>query len=178
MDVIPHATRRIEQDGLVISEDGENVKPRRYSFPIRNRIIAGLSEATIVVQAGVYSGSLITAQLAMEEGRQVYAVPGDIDKVMSIGCNKLIADGAIIITVPDDVAFLEKTNGDNEVVIDLESLSEVERKIYELVKREGEMSFEKIARLTKTGVSKVMSVITEMEIKGLITTSLGRVFIP
>lgn len=170
--------RRIEQDGLVISEDGENVKPRRYSFPIRNRIIAGLSEATIVVQAGVYSGSLITAQLAMEEGRQVYAVPGDIDKVMSIGCNKLIADGAIIITVPDDVAFLEKTNGDNEVVIDLESLSEVERKIYELVKREGEMSFEKIARLTKTGVSKVMSVITEMEIKGLITTSLGRVFIP
>ena len=170
--------RRIEQDGLVISEDGENVKPRRYGFPIRNRIIAGLSEATIVVQAGVYSGSLITAQLAMEEGRQVYAVPGDIDKVMSIGCNKLIADGAIIITVPDDVAFLEKTNGDNEVVIDLESLSEVERKIYELVKREGEMSFEKIARLTKTGVSKVMSVITEMEIKGLITTSLGRVFIP
>ena len=170
--------RRIEQDGLVISEDGENVKPRKYSFPIRNRIIAGLSEATIVIQAGVYSGSLITAQLAMEEGRQVYALPGDIDKVMSIGCNKLIADGAIIITVPDDVAFLEKTSYDNEVIIDLEGLSEVERKLYELVKREGEMSFDKIARLTKTSVSKVISVITEMEIKGLITTSLGRVFIP
>ena len=81
---------------------------------------------------------------------------------------------ALPIFVPDDVAFLEKTNGDNEVVIDLESLSEVERKIYELVKREGEMSFEKIARLTKTGVSKVMSVITEMEIKGLIDAVQAR----
>lgn len=86
--------KQIAERGCVISEFSPGTKPSKISFPIRNRIIAGLSEATIVVEAGVRSGSLITANLAAEQGRAVYAVPGNIDSSESAGPNRLILDGA------------------------------------------------------------------------------------
>ena len=84
----------IASNGCVISEYPPMTGPTRHAFPIRNRIISGLSEATIVVEAGIRSGSLITANHAAEQGRQIYAIPGNIDSPQSAGPNRLILDGA------------------------------------------------------------------------------------
>jgi DNA processing protein len=84
----------LDQGGAVISEFGPGVAPEPWRFPYRNRIISGLSSVVIVVEAAVRSGALITANLATAHGREVIAVPGDIDRPTSAGCNLLIRDGA------------------------------------------------------------------------------------
>lgn len=86
--------RIISGGGLAITEYEPNVKPLGENFPMRNRIIAGLSMNTIVVEAGEKSGSLITSDLANEFGRNVYSVPGNINNISSAGTNKLIFEGA------------------------------------------------------------------------------------
>ncbi|MBP3337260.1 MAG: DNA-processing protein DprA [Clostridia bacterium] len=94
---------RIIENGMVISEFPPGTPPYPHNFPIRNRIISGLCEATVVVEAPLSSGSLITADLALEQGREVFAVPGDIDKPRCAGTNNLIKQGAKIVTEGYDV---------------------------------------------------------------------------
>lgn len=86
--------RILELDGCVLSEYPEGTPPDRWRFPARNRLIAAMSGAVVVVEAGVTGGALITARLAAEIGRPVFAVPGDVDRSASEGCNRLIRDGA------------------------------------------------------------------------------------
>ena len=88
--------RIIETGGIVISEYPINTKPISYHFPARNRIISGLSEKIIVVEASNKSGSLITADFALEQGKDIWAVPGNINSKNSEGTNKLIRDGAYV----------------------------------------------------------------------------------
>lgn len=95
--------RLIEQNGAVVSEYPPGVRPSQYTFPVRNRIIAGLSLGTLVIEAGARSGSLITANLAAEMGRDVFAVPGSIFSPMSEGTNKLLRDGAKPVACAADV---------------------------------------------------------------------------
>lgn len=97
------ARETVKSGGLVVSEYPFGRKPDRQTFPMRNRIISGLSAGTLVVEAAVKSGSLITAEQATEQGRAVMAIPGRIDTPTSLGCNKLIRDGAKIVLSPDDV---------------------------------------------------------------------------
>jgi len=95
----------IPKNGCVISEQSPKTNPAKYAFPIRNRLISGFSEATVVVEAGIKSGSLITATCAAEQGRTVYAVPGNIDRSESAGPNRLLMDGARpLITVRQLIA--------------------------------------------------------------------------
>ena len=90
--------RRICEDGLVVSEYPPGVEPAPWRFPARNRIVAGLAQATIVVEARERSGALITADLALEEGREVFAVPGEITSALSAGTNALLRVGATAAT--------------------------------------------------------------------------------
>jgi len=93
----------VTEAGAVISEQPPLASPQRGAFPQRNRIVSGLSLGVIVVQASERSGALITARLAGEQGREVFAVPGPIDGRMSRGCHRLIRDGAKLVERVDDV---------------------------------------------------------------------------
>jgi DNA processing protein len=100
-----HASLAMEigDAGLVVSEYAPGVEPAPWRFPARNRIIAGLARAVVVVEARERSGALITADLALEEGREVFAVPGEITSSLSAGTNGLLRLGAQLVTIPGDV---------------------------------------------------------------------------
>ncbi|MFZ9683462.1 MAG: DNA-processing protein DprA, partial [Cephaloticoccus sp.] len=95
--------RRIAETGAIVSEFPFGRKADRQSFPMRNRVVAGICDAVIVVESDVAGGSMITARFAGEQGRLVYAVPGRIDQASSAGCHQLIRDGATLLTSVDDI---------------------------------------------------------------------------
>src|SRR4029077_10694971 len=94
---------RLSEHGLVVSEYAPGVEPAPWRFPARNRIIAGLAAATVVVEARERSGALITADFALEAGREVFAVPGEITSALSAGTNALLRLGATPLTCSADV---------------------------------------------------------------------------
>ena len=95
--------RRVAASGLIVSEYAPGVEPAPWRFPARNRIVAGLCAATVVVEARERSGALITADLALEEGREVFTVPGEITSALSAGTNDLLKLGASPLTSARDV---------------------------------------------------------------------------
>lgn len=107
-EVYPFQNRKIferilENDGCIISEFKLGTKPEKYNFPLRNRIISGISNKIIVVEAEENSGSLITANYGLEQGKDIFAVPGNITSKNSIGTNKLIEEGAYLFKSIDDI---------------------------------------------------------------------------
>ena len=92
------ANKIIENGGAIISEYPLGTKPDKMNFPARNRIISGMSEGIIVVEAKEKSGTLITVDFALEQGRDVYVVPGNINSINSVGTNNLIKQGAKVVT--------------------------------------------------------------------------------
>ncbi len=169
--------KEIEKKGLIVSEFFPKTPPKPFRFPMRNRIISGLSQAVIVAEAGLSSGSLITAEFAAEQGRDVFSVPGNITQINSIGTNKLIQDGAIpIITVLD----VEKSLGlqsDPEGRIPGQSLGIEEKQVYEAVSIEGETSVDFLSHKLKKSPSYINGIVTILEIKGVLQSSFGKIFI-
>ena len=98
--------RILEKGGTIVSEFKLGTKPEKYNFPLRNRIISGLSKKVIVVEASENSGSLITVNYALEQGKEIFAVPGNITSNSSIGTNKLIFEGANIFRNINDIFYL------------------------------------------------------------------------
>ena len=169
--------REIRKNGLLISEYEDGMRGTKFTFPARNRIISGLSCATVVVEAGFSSGALITAEHAVDQGREVYAVPGNINRKSSVGCNKLIADGARPLVFIDDI--LADFNIDTDLVESYgELLSNEEKLVTEAVKSNGEISLERLAAETGLPVGALTSVVTMLEIKGALKTGAGKVFSP
>lgn len=93
----------IEEDGLIISEYVIGSKLEKMNFPARNRIISGVSEGVVVIEAGEKSGALITVDFALEQGKEVFAVPGNINSDVSKGTNQIIKEGAKLINCVDDI---------------------------------------------------------------------------
>ncbi len=95
--------RQIAEQGCVVSEYPLGTTPRPENFPKRNRLISGLARGVLVVEAAAGSGSLITAKLALDQGREVYAIPGSIHSVLSKGCHALLREGATLVESADDI---------------------------------------------------------------------------
>ena len=166
----------IERDGLVISEYPPGTGPQKYNFPQRNRIISGLSELTVVVQAGNSSGALITAELAAEQGRDVCAVPGNIDSQYNMGNNKLIKDGALpVINVRDVLELMGVDTADRSTAERV--LSDTEMKIYSILEKHGELTVDEICRALSKPPSYVSGIVTVMEMKGVVFSAAGKIFI-
>lgn len=166
----------IVKKGLILSEYPPGTSPQKFMFPRRNRIISGLSESTVVVQAGNNSGALITAELAADQGRNVYAIPGNINNTYHLGSNKLLRDGVIPLVVIDDLLV------DMGVSINLDKkinfrLGEEEKRIFTLLRQGGEMTTDQLCRATGQGAAQVNGIITVLEMKGIVYTSLGKIFI-
>lgn len=168
--------REIEDKGLILCEYAPGTQPKRYHFPQRNRIISGLSEITIVVQAGRHSGSLITADLAAEQGRDVYVVPGNIDSEYHLGSNKLIQEGAIPLICVEDVLqpFGKRAILNQELE---KRLSDTEQKVYRLLQEHGELSVDQICYYLKKPPAYVHRIVIVLEMKGFVFSALGKIFI-
>ncbi len=168
--------REIEENGLLITEYGPGTRAQKHNFPNRNRIISGLSEMTVVVQARNRSGALITAELAAEQGREVMAVPGNIDSQYNLGSNKLIKEGAIpVISVSDVLDALGLNSVSEEEA--KSKLSSMEYTIFSLLKENGEMSIDEVcAKLEKTP-AYINPVIAVMEMKGFTFSEMGKIFL-
>ena len=115
---------RLARDHLIISEYAPGETTGNWSFPRRNRIIAGLSKAVVVVEGTLKSGSMITANIALEQGRPVFAVPGNIDQPNSLGVNYLIRDGAIPITSIDEIPEILGIGGSKKYEMIIASCTE------------------------------------------------------
>lgn len=164
--------RKIKETGLVISEYPPKTPATRYSFPRRNRIISGLSVATVVVEAGLYSGSLITAELAEEQGRDVYAVPGNVDSVTSMGTNRLIKDGASILLNPYDIcqeAGIQRRY--------TQVLGHDEQKIADILADGREHTVAEIASVSGFSREQVKGITGVLVMKGMACMHSGKIFI-
>lgn len=161
---------KIIDKGCVITEYPPDMKPYSYNFPERNRIISGLSKGILVVEASLNSGSMITVNSALEQGRDVYAVPGDIYRETSKGVNKLIKDGAKLIDSSQDL-LEEYGIFTTDEIYNIE-LDNEEKMIIESISQ-GNINFENIKSKTLLETSVLLSKLTLLECKGFIKKSYG-----
>jgi DNA processing protein len=163
-------SRRIEEQGLVVSEYERGIEPAPWRFPARNRIIAGLSEAVVVVEARERSGALITADFALEEGREVFAVPGEITSSLSAGTNALLKLGATPLTAADDV--LDVLGVERAPARDTVPVSPAAAQVLEVVRESPCAADELIAR-GPLDAGAVSVALTELELAGLVAVADG-----
>jgi len=174
------AERIIESGGALISEYEEKFQATPWSFPQRNRLMAGMSDAVLIIEAEEKSGTLITARLAMEYNRDVFVVPGDIFSRNSVGSNKLIKDGAIPIFNSDDILDhlglkIEDPRGGQTSAGRMEDLGSDEKKVIELLREP--LSKDELLDKLEMEISKANILLSSMEIKGLIKESYGKIII-
>ncbi|HZB34917.1 MAG TPA: DNA-processing protein DprA [Gaiellaceae bacterium] len=163
-------SRQIEQRGLMVSEYEPGVEPAPWRFPARNRIIAGLCEAVVVVEARERSGALITADFALDEGREVFAVPGEITAGLSVGTNALLKLGATPLTSTQDV--LEALGIERPEVLEAVDVSPVAARILELV-RDAPCGADELTARGAHAAGAISAALTELELAGLVAAADG-----
>jgi DNA processing protein len=160
---------RIAASGVVVSEYEPGIEPAPWRFPARNRIIAGLAAATVVVEAREGSGALITADLALEEGREVFAVPGEITSALAAGTNALLRLGATPLTSAGDVLEAYGLEPPEEQAPELGPLAS---RLLERL-REAPAGADALARTTGLSASAVAAALAELELAGLVSEAAG-----
>ena len=173
----------ISKKGAVISEFPMRTIPDRGNFPKRNRIISGLSKGVIVVEAAQKSGALITADCALEQGREVFAVPGKVDSVTSRGTNGLIKQGAKLAeTVEDVLDELDLCNQFHRVGVTelhlrgVSKLDKIESIVYNLLSSDPQ-HIDEVSDVTGLGISEISRVLLNLEMKRLIKQIPGKNFV-
>ena len=178
---IPIAKEMIEKGGALISEFRGGTLPDRHNFPSRNRIVAGITDATIVIETGVKGGSMITAELANNYNRDVFAYPGRLTDMQSGGCNSLISQNkAVLVTDPTDIAAAlgwESHNKKNEVQKKLFfDLSEEEQRVFDLLKRKNKVQLDEISTQTGLPLSTIATTMLNLELQNLILSLPGKMY--
>jgi DNA processing protein len=178
----------ISQHGVVVSEFPIQTKPLPQNFPRRNRVISGLSLGVLVVEAARNSGALITADFALEQGREVFALPGKVDAHNSFGTNELIKQGAKLVSCVDDIleefAFSIATNPKKQEDQDTVStkavrnkqLSDEESLLYNLISKQP-ITLDEILERTNTDITQISSALLKLQMAKLIQQLPGKQFV-
>ena len=169
--------KNIEKCGLIISEYQPNEKPQTYYFPMRNRIIAGLSKATIITEAPIKSGALITMDYALESNREVFAIPGRVTDNYSLGCNKAIKENRanILLELEDILKVYNMASSKSNSTENFIQLSINEQMIYDLLKN-NDLHYQEIIDKTKFETKVLNTVLMQLEINGIITKLPGNFY--
>jgi|LSQX01.2.fsa_nt_gb DNA processing protein len=188
--VYPYENKKLMDNiimkGACISEYMPGTAPLPGNFPARNRIISGMSLGVIVIEAGERSGSLITANFALEQGREVFSLPGNVNSINSTGTNKLIREGAKIVTGIEDILeeinlsfseekiknFFTSKLQDNNL---LKGLDDDEKKVALSLKLEP-MHIDSISRKTGLDIKMINSILVMLELKGVVEQAPGKIF--
>ncbi len=170
----------VSASGVVMTEFPFGLKPDKFNFPTRNRIISGLSKGVVVVEAGKMSGALLTVQHAIDQNREVFAVPGNINSAASAGTNELLKQGAIPVTSPADVLLALGYHPDRKLEAKAAAapveLPEGELTVYNSLSSQPQQIDALSQRLNKP-VSEVLSTLFSLEMAGLVRQLPGKLFL-
>jgi len=166
-------SRLLAENSLVVSEYEKNEQARLWTFPQRNRIVAGMSRGVLVVEGGLKSGSLITARLGFQQKKKVMAVPGNIDSGMSKGTNWLIRNGAVLVSSVEEIlAELGEEKAEVKVK-QMQLLSREERRVVDVLQRE-EMEVDELARAMMIDVPQLGRLLSELSLRGVVEEFNGK----
>ncbi|MFH1533730.1 MAG: DNA-processing protein DprA [Nitrospirota bacterium] len=171
--------QEITQNGLLLSEYEPEAPPLSYNFPQRNRIISGLSVATIVIEAPEKSGALITARFALEQGREIFVVPGDVDRTNSKGITNLLQrGGAYPVTCGQDIIEVLKIQPhlfpQEKSSQPIYKFTPEEAQIIDNMQKRRPITLEEIAYKSSLQIEKILATLSILEIKGLVSTKDGK----
>ena len=179
---------KVLERGAILSEFPLRTHPAPENFPVRNRIVAGMPLGTVVVEGAQYSGSLITARLAMEFGREVFGVPGNVTQPVSFGPNQLIKQGAKLVTCVEDVieelptpvraalVQAEKPEAEQRNLLAVDGLNRSEKKLYELLSAEEQAPIDDLVERSGLNSCEVLATLFTLEMKGIIRQLPGKQF--
>lgn len=170
--------RRVEESGLTVSEYLPESKTTRYTFTLRNRIIAALSDGVLVVSAGEDSGALSTANYAADYSKDVFAFPYSVGVPSGVGCNKLIKNGAFLCDCAEDIFSVLGIESSKPAASDKlpDGLDETEKAVVKALREQGELHAEMLAEAVNMNVAELVTVCAMLEIKGLIVRTGGNSF--
>jgi DNA processing protein len=171
--------RRVQEQGLLVSEYAPGSRPTRHRFLTRNRLVAALSGATVVVEAGLRSGAANTAAWAKGIGRPVGAVPGPVTSSASAGCHVLLRDKANVITRAEDIVELVGRMGElapeqDHPASPLDDLTDAELRVYDALPARGSRTTDEVAVAAGIPPKKVLGPLASLELAGLVTRYDGR----